>query len=147
MRNPVVPLSRAEVHRRALLAAAAVALGTSSCGEATLATPSSADAQAGSDAAEVVASPDAAGDASAVTDAEDATTAVDASGKPDCSAVAAADLAACCDKLRAWCDAALGVGTEAANTCHYGPGFDASTGCTPWGPPAPPAWTAPEALA
>ena len=58
--------------------------------------------------------------------------------RPDCDALGL-DLLACCDALRPWCGQQLVEGTTAYNDCVYGPGFDGSTGCIPWGPPVPPA--------
>lgn len=45
----------------------------------------------------------------------------------------------CCDDLAAWCAATYAGDLDAENTCIWGEGFDGSTGCIPWGPPAPPA--------
>ena len=62
-------------------------------------------------------------------------------GKPDCTEVYMSDTGAyaeCCDALTAWCEAEHGSGTDAANECTYGPGYDGSTGCIPWGPPVSP---------
>jgi hypothetical protein len=47
-------------------------------------------------------------------------------------------LSDCCAELAATCNAEYGEGTEEASTCTYGPDYDGSTGCIPWGPPAPP---------
>lgn len=166
---------RAEIHRRALRAAAAVASFTAACGAADTTTAGTgADAAADlSDAA--VATSDASADAGAqdsvtadtlgtdatvdiavadqitaqdvvadaVGDAVAATDAVasgDAHGaKPDCTAVPNSD---CCTALGVWCAAEFPTDTVAQNTCQFGPNFDSSTGCTPWGPPAPPAMVA-----
>lgn len=57
---------------------------------------------------------------------------------PDCTALGL-DVEACCDALRTFCGTAHAEGTAAYNDCVYGPGFDGSTGCIPWGPPVPPA--------
>ncbi len=96
---------------------------------------------------DTVAPSDAAVDtAQAVDGSGDGTVVADASGKPDCTkAQQGGNWAQCCDELRAWCDAAFGQGSLASNECTFGKNFDGSTGCTPWGPPAPPPW--PEALA
>ena len=67
--------------------------------------------------------------------------AVASSDQPDCTGIDLADTGAyteCCDALSAWCQAAHGEGTDAAQACIYGPGLDGSTGCIPWGPPVPP---------
>ena len=71
------------------------------------------------------------GDGGAGTGGEDG-----AETPPDC--VDSADPATCCEALAAWCGDTHGVGTEAAIECIYGPDFDGSTGCIPWGPPVPP---------
>ncbi len=46
---------------------------------------------------------------------------------------------ACCDDLRVWCEETF-AGQEAIDECVFGPDYDGSTGCIPWGPPAPPAF-------
>lgn len=58
--------------------------------------------------------------------------------RPDCVALGL-DLTACCDTLRDWCGQQVAEGTPAYDDCVFGPGFDGSTGCIPWGPPVPPA--------
>ncbi len=58
--------------------------------------------------------------------------------RPDCAALGL-DLTACCDTLRDWCGRQVAEGTPAYDDCVFGPGFDGSTGCIPWGPPVPPA--------
>lgn len=58
--------------------------------------------------------------------------------RPDCVALGL-DLTACCDTLREWCGQHVAEGTPAYDDCVFGPGFDGSTGCIPWGPPVPPA--------
>jgi hypothetical protein len=55
---------------------------------------------------------------------------------PDCTQ--AEDMAACCDELADWCDDIYDPATQDYLDCLYGPGFDGSTGCIPWGPPVPP---------
>ncbi len=81
------------------------------------------------------------------TAARDADSAADtdpgetADGRPDCSAIDMADTeayAACCDALAGWCGEAYGADSEEATECIYGPDYDGSTGCIPWGPPVPP---------
>lgn len=66
---------------------------------------------------------------------------VDPSGpKPDCGALGL-QLGACCNALVDWCTANVVAGTASQDytDCVYGPTFDGSTGCIPWGPPVPPA--------
>lgn len=63
-----------------------------------------------------------------------------ADGKPLC--VATPNDGQCCLHLGEWClqqfpDVA---DYEARAQCQFGPNYDASTGCSPWGPPAPPAF-------
>jgi hypothetical protein len=58
--------------------------------------------------------------------------------EPDCVALGL-DIEACCDALRTFCGTKHAEGTAAYNDCVFGPGFDGSTGCIPWGPPVPPA--------
>ena len=58
--------------------------------------------------------------------------------KPDCVALGL-DVTACCEALAAWCSEAVSAGTPEYDECVYGPGYDGSTGCIPWGPPVPPA--------
>ncbi|MDP2304796.1 MAG: hypothetical protein Q8P18_02055 [Pseudomonadota bacterium] len=81
------------------------------------------------------------------TDTASADTAADTDtdvgdGSPDCTETdTAADTAAlvdCCSARAEWCEDAHGSGTDAASACTYGPDFDGSTGCIPWGPPVPP---------
>ena len=57
-------------------------------------------------------------------------------GRPDCTAVPAEDVNECCSALAEWCYA--NVAPEDRSDCYLGPDFDGSTGCSPWGPPAPP---------
>lgn len=62
-------------------------------------------------------------------------------GGPDCSDVDLSDTGAyaeCCGARTDWCEAEHGAGTDAANACIFGPDYDGSTGCIPWGPPVPP---------
>lgn len=174
-----MPADSNDIHRKALRAAAAVAMGVSGCSdpvasvqgtpaaakdaaaEATVATDTASadtvpadvpvtDASAATDAekAEAIADgaavADAPADAVATVDAAATETvaAADGGGKPDCSnAQQGGNWAQCCEALRAWCDAAFGAGSKASTECQFGPNFDGSTGCTPWGPPAPPAWS------
>ncbi len=61
------------------------------------------------------------------------------SDKPTCVGVEDPELyEACCNGLREWCEEVVGSDEEAINECVYGPDFDGSTGCIPWGPPVPP---------
>jgi hypothetical protein len=46
---------------------------------------------------------------------------------------------ACCDALREACTEAFGAESTDLDRCVFGPGTDGSHGCTPWGPPVPPA--------
>lgn len=45
----------------------------------------------------------------------------------------------CCEKLAKVCLALHPVDEDARTECTYGPDYDGSTGCIPWGPPVPPA--------
>lgn len=55
--------------------------------------------------------------------------------EPDCTQ--AAEPWTCCDDRATWCEENRPL-LQSFDTCYYGPGFDGSTGCIPWGPPAPP---------
>jgi hypothetical protein len=78
---------------------------------------------------------DADGDSDTDADSDtDTDTGVD---RPDCSVVDPALVAECCDDLATWCYGAY-TDPDDINECIYGPGYDGSTGCIPWGPPAPP---------
>ena len=59
--------------------------------------------------------------------------------KPDCT-IMDTGIAACCEALSEWCNDAYGADRSAVDTCIYGPDYDGSTGCIPWGPPVPPAF-------
>lgn len=48
------------------------------------------------------------------------------------------DIAACCKHMKAVCAFEHVAGSEAYDECVFGPDFDGSTGCIPWGPPVPP---------
>ncbi|MES2638668.1 MAG: hypothetical protein V4850_04280 [Myxococcota bacterium] len=115
-------MDRTELRRKALLAASSVVLA------ATLAacpTPSA----------------DTADTASVDTAADTDTVDTDTDGSPDCTAIDMGDSeawGACCTERAEWCAEAHGEGTDAANYCTYGPDYDGSTGCVPWGPPVPP---------
>ena len=49
------------------------------------------------------------------------------------------ELQACCDQLGDACSAEFGPDSTDLDVCLFGPGADGSHGCTPWGPPVPPA--------
>ena len=51
------------------------------------------------------------------------------------------DMAACCDALREVCAEAFGEDQPAMSACMWGPTDAGLKGCTPWGPPVPPAMT------
>lgn len=55
---------------------------------------------------------------------------------PDCTDTT--DMAACCDELAEYCAGVYDPSTQDYLDCLYGPDFDGSTGCIPWGPPVPP---------
>lgn len=76
-------------------------------------------------------------DSEAVDSEVDDTVVVEAA--PTCDDVPPEDWVTCCDALRAWCNQQHPSDLDAENTCTFGPNFDGSTGCIPWGPPAPPA--------
>lgn len=57
---------------------------------------------------------------------------------PDCTSPTGDISFECCEELRVWCDETWGLESEAATECLFGPNFDGSTGCIPWGPPVPP---------
>ncbi|MBM4345844.1 MAG: hypothetical protein FJ100_20930 [Deltaproteobacteria bacterium] len=125
--------------------AAATAAPDAQAQEAVAADASVADgasARAAPDAADAPDAPVEAGqskDMLAGADIDAGTT--ETTGKPDCTkAQQAGNWAACCESLRQWCEAAFGAGSQASNECTFGQNFDGSTGCTPWGPPAPPPW-------
>ena len=59
----------------------------------------------------------------------------DVPSEPDCTSV---DMFPCCDERAAWCETQFTIDDPAYSECLFGPGFDGSTGCIPWGPPAPP---------
>jgi hypothetical protein len=57
---------------------------------------------------------------------------------PDCAAQGL-DFEQCCDARRLFCGTQHLIGSTPYDDCVFGPGFDGSTGCIPWGPPTPPA--------
>lgn len=61
-------------------------------------------------------------------------------GRPDCTQEEDADgIRGCCEDLRAWCTARF-PDHERQSVCIFGEDLGGqSTGCIPWGPPAPPA--------
>ena len=100
------------------------------------------------DAAPETTVADAAADGNPATDAgtaadvaADVTAQADGGGaKPDCKTrTGQATSPSCCELLSNWCEANFPPGSKEANDCYFGPNFDGSTGCVPWGPPAPPA--------
>lgn len=61
----------------------------------------------------------------------------DAGGAPLCTATP--NDGACCMHLGEWCQTQFPPEElDAIAYCQFGPNYDASTGCSPWGPPAPP---------
>lgn len=175
-RSPSDRPNREEIRRRALRAAAAVAV-SAGCSSPTIAiTAPGTDGNAGgsdsqmadlaagsdstghdggsSDTADTVASDAKANDTlandtlasdsgdSAADAAMDSSTATDtADGPPDCKHLTdGAQIGECCNARSAWCLAAYPADSQKQNECHFGPDFDGTTGCIPWGPPAPPAW-------
>ena len=70
------------------------------------------------------------------TDSQDTDT---TSGAPDCLQVAPEDVGICCAERELWCASQHPQGGDGYYECQFGPDFDGSTGCVPWGPPAPPA--------
>ena len=57
---------------------------------------------------------------------------------PDCTSVPSDEVALCCSELAEWCTELYDDFGDEFNDCLYGPDFDGSTGCSPWGPPVPP---------
>jgi hypothetical protein len=124
-------LSRDEIRRRALRAAAAVALSCTSfaCGDTPVTTLNAPPISitAGADAGPTLPSdPDAAGSAQEAGETSDVMIlAADAGEMPDAGAVDcsnAPDFVACCAAVH----------------------WDVAKGCEAWGPPVPPAWRASE---
>lgn len=140
-------LARSEAHTKALAAARSVtlALVAGACSSGSLSKPTD-QGTVDSDAADTeladTTSSHTGGETDALdTDADDTEVAhTDEPGaKPDCVAQAL-DIVACCDALRAWCEVEHAGDTDTTDldACIYGPGYDGSTGCIPWGPPVPP---------
>lgn len=124
----------------------AAATETKTSADAVAATETKAAADA---AAETAAAPDAVADAAPVADsmadaAPRADVAVyevtvdDATGKPICTGAIGANFQPCCDQMAEWCKSKF-KDQAAQQECLFGPNMDGSTGCVPWGPPAPPA--------
>lgn len=113
------------LRRKALSAAASVvlALGTAGCGPS----PETGGTVASDDASTA--------DSGEAGSPEQAT----------CEALEGGAQATCCEALRDACNDEYGEDTPEAHDCYYGPDLDGSTGCIPWGPPAPPEFR--EALA
>lgn len=134
--------SRSEIRRRALKAAATVALAVHSggcwlpevdadedpadCTETTTPT-TTATADTGPVVAET-------GDTAAV-DTASVDTAPSEPPVPDCSAM---PIDECCTAWMDYCEDWHAIESSDWMECVYGPGFDGSTGCIPWGPPVPP---------
>lgn len=139
--------------------AADSAAGVDTAGKAAAADAPAGDAPAGEAVAQDGASSDAAVtdaadsqllDAPASSDVHDTATAdagVDGlteivvdpvTGKPDCTKAIGVNWQPCCDELAQWCKAKIKDEAK-VNECLFGPNYDGSTGCVPWGPPAPPA--------
>lgn len=143
-------------HELALRAIAAIALTVPACSSATTSLQTAADAQTQTDTgttatdavADTLAGTDAtAADAAATTDVALASdvasdsgidSGIDTAGKPDCTPTP--NVGECCLHLGEWCAQAFPdeADYEARSECQFGPGYDGSTGCSPWGPPAPP---------
>ena len=119
-------ISRALLRHKALLAASSVVLAMTACVGGD---------EAKTDDTQAVIT-DTSGDTqdSDVTD----TNVTDTSAQGDCNGLPAEEVSACCDALRVSCETEHGAATEAANECIFGEDFSGSTGCIPWGPPAPP---------
>lgn len=142
------PLHRSDIHRKALFAASTVVLAmTAGCTDGGALVPKDSDLLVDSDAGQDVldtargldtASTDTDADTDRLDTDRPADTDLAALEGPDCRNVA--DMTTCCDERRTWCEGEVGTADETAlNDCVFGPGFDGSTGCIPWGPPAPPA--------
>ena len=124
-------ISRALLRHKALLAASSVVLAMTACVGGD---------EAKTDDTQAVIT-DTSGDTqdSGVVDTNVTdTSATDTSAQGDCNSVPAEEVSACCDALRVACETEHGAATEAANECIFGEDFSGSTGCIPWGPPAPP---------
>lgn len=58
---------------------------------------------------------------------------------PDCSDL---EMWECCDVLFEWCSEHHELNSLAFSDCVYGSADSGPSGCTPWGPPVPPAFEA-----
>jgi hypothetical protein len=135
MTRAQTPSARADLHLRALQAAlsATLALGLGACaGKPTGGGPGGGALTAGDSGAAVDGA-----DSSGL--AEDSGGDAEDSGGGDlaegCVDVAPEALADCCLDLQASCTLSFPDDFDAAYDCAFGP----ATGCTPWGPPVPPA--------
>lgn len=62
---------------------------------------------------------------------------------PDCTDIAdSEEWSDCCETRSAYCKARFPLNPNRALECTYGPDYDGSTGCIPWGPPVPPGFRA-----
>lgn len=156
-------MDRSEVRRKALLAAATVTLAMGcraekpgSGGEVLVETDTPMEVPADTDRVDGVADSDAEGPADSDpadsdpadsdpvdsdplhTDVAHTDPPVDtAPPEPDCIKDGL-DPTTCCDLRQAWCGSRLQPNSPAWQDCVWGPNFDGSTGCIPWGPPVPP---------
>ena len=121
-------MTHAELRRRSLLAAATVVLALG----AGCRVESDTDARGGN----AVAGRDD------TADSGDTAEVIDTG--PDCNDLEGEAWSGCCDDRADWCDDAVAASEdqqardEAVNECLFGPDYDGSTGCIPWGPAAPP---------
>ena len=120
------------LRHKALAAAASVVLALGSGCRAVASTDPDTDRVVDTE----VSDTDVADTDVADTDVADTDPADTDAAAPDC--VNAADVGACCMELATWCDLAYAGDPDAINECVYGPNYDGSTGCIPWGPPTPP---------
>ena len=120
-------VDRDELRRQALQAAASVALAlTTGCG--------------GARAPSVAPSVDPAAGTAPAPAAAAGPIGVPAAEPVSCADPAVTDITACCHALRVSCTERFGdEDPEAAMACLFGDGFSGLTGCSPWGPPVPPA--------
>jgi hypothetical protein len=141
MTRAQTPSARADLHLRALQAAlsATLALGLGACAGKPSAGPGGG-ALTGADSGAAVDGADSGGLAEdsgglAEDSGGDAEDSGGATGLEGCAEVPPEALADCCLDLQAACAAAFPADFDAAYDCAFG----AATGCTPWGPPVPPA--------
>lgn len=126
-------MTHEEIRRRALHAAATVVLAF---GPACIGSEKEDDSSSSADDSVADSSTDSPAD-STTDSPTDSTTDSVATGEPDCNAEGV-DMTTCCDERMTWCGEQFDPSTEAYATCVWGPGYDGSTGCIPWGPAAPP---------